>query len=90
MLSGRKCPYCGCSEWVGPLGGGGLKPGVLVLTHVDELGDLSAEGIEVVAFTCRDCGYLRFHNPEMPGRLAPPDFRERLRKMAEEQQLDPS
>jgi hypothetical protein len=55
-----------------------------LLTHVDELGDASPEGIEVVAFTCRDCGYLRFHNPEMPGRLAPPDLIERLRQMIED------
>jgi hypothetical protein len=38
----------------------------------------------VVAFTCRDCGYLRFHNPNTPGRLAPPDVMDRLRRMAEE------
>ena len=85
MLSSRKCPYCGCTEWAGPLGGGGLKPGTLLLTHVDELGQPSDEdGIEVIAFTCRDCGYLRFHNPAMPGRLAPPDLQERLRLLAEQ------
>ena len=83
MLSSRKCPYCGCSEWAGPLGGGGLRPGTLLLTHVDELGQPSSDGIEVVAFTCRDCGYIRFHNPSMPGRLAPPNLYDRLRELAE-------
>jgi hypothetical protein len=84
VLSSRKCPYCGCAEWAGPLGGGGLKPGTLLLTQVDELGRPSPEGIEVVGFTCRDCGYLRFHNPNSPGRLAPPDLHERLRELAEQ------
>jgi hypothetical protein len=85
MLSSRQCPYCGCREWAGPLGGGGLRPGTLLLTHLDELGSPSPNGIEVVAFTCLDCGYLRFHNPNNPGRLAPSDLLERLREMVEEQ-----
>ena len=84
MLSNQKCPYCGCSEWAGPLGGGGLRPGTVLLTHLDEIGEPSRDGIEVVAFTCLDCGYLRFHNPNMPGRLAPPDLLDMLRALVEE------
>jgi len=84
VLTGRQCPYCGCTDWDGPLGGGGLRPGTLLLTHLDEIGNPAKEGIEVVAFTCMDCGYLRFHNPANPGRLAPPDLQDRLRELADE------
>jgi len=66
MLSGRKCPYCGSTDWTGPLGGGDLRPGALLLTYLDEYGDRSRQEIEVIAFTCLGCGYLRFHNPEVP------------------------
>jgi hypothetical protein len=83
VLSGRPCPYCHGHDWAGPLGGGGLKPGILVLTALDEIGERSSEGLEVVAFTCRECGYLRFHNHEMPGRSAPPDLDERIHELAE-------
>ena len=39
------------------------------------------DGIEVVAFTCRDCGYVRLHNLHAPGRLSPPDLGKRLQEM---------
>jgi hypothetical protein len=88
MLSNRPCPYCGADQWIGPLGGGGLKPGILLLTVMDEIGQPSRDGLEVVAFTCGDCGYLRFHNHAIPGRLAPPDLDERIHELAKKAARD--
>lgn len=60
------CPYCGGNRWGAPLGSGELRSGTLVLGRVDEFGETTLiEGVEVVAYTCLDCGYIRFHDPNL-------------------------
>jgi hypothetical protein len=64
ILNEQQCPYCGGTEWSLALGSGGLKVSGIILAEYNERGDVSSDpGIEVAAFTCQGCGYIRFHDP---------------------------
>ena len=58
-----RCPFCAGDLWSKAWGSGHLKLSGIILAQYDEQGDESPEHLEVSAFTCEGCGYVRLHDP---------------------------
>ena len=66
-----RCTYCGDENWSLALGTGLLKLSGVIVGQYDTLGEPSmAPGIELAAFSCNSCGYIRWHDPA----FIPPDI----------------
>lgn len=55
---------CGDVHWSLALGTGHLKMSGIFVGQYDSSGESSMDpGIELAAFTCQGCGYVRLHDP---------------------------
>ncbi len=63
----RDCPYCGGNKWLPA-----ANPLVIFETGTDIA--LEGAGVEVLAFGCESCGFMRFHSTKVFGidTQAPP------------------
>ena len=64
-----KCAVCGDVDWSPALGSGRLKLSGIIVGQYDDHGQASMQpGIELAAFTCQGCGYVRLHDPTFIGK----------------------